>query len=133
MNNEYDAFEFATISIRILLIICAVAFLSCAIKSRLMFFAGLCGSLMGLISPAGHLRVNSLDYNVLVLERVKWRTSHCVACGLEGALLACGIVFAIHYYQNPRMQFSIRALLLVTGAAAIIIATCQLEVWWPKI
>jgi hypothetical protein len=131
MNNEYDAFEFATIAIRILLIIAAVAMLSCAMKSRLMFFAGLLGSFCGYIVPYSTGNRVSGDWHGIVLSHIEWRMEHVLNHGILGAILACGIIAAVQFYRNPKIQYSICAILLVTAAIALTIGTSQMEMWVP--
>ena len=130
--NEYAAFEFATPAIRVLLIILAVALLSYAMKSRLMFFAGLSGSFLGYVMPKLYTLRVSGTLDGIVRTHVEYRTAHIVRFGTIGAIVACGIVAAIHFRRNPQSRYSAGGILLVMAAIAIMIWACQLEVWWPK-
>lgn len=132
MNDEYAAFEFATIAIRVLLVIAAVAVFSYAMKSRLMFLAGLCGSFLGYVIPYSTGNRVSGNMNGIVFSHVEWKNEHVLGYGLFGAILACGIVVAIQIYRKAKVQYSIGTILMVNMAIAIAVVTWQMGIWWPK-
>lgn len=132
INNPYHVYEFATIAIRLLLIVAAVALLSYVMKSRLMFFAGLGGCFLGYVMPYSTIIRVSGTWSGIVFTHVQHRTTHLLNWGLFGAMAACGIIAAIQLSRNHKTQWSLGSLLLVTAAMAIIVGLCQMEVWWPK-
>ena len=58
LQYEYADFEFAMSAIRVLAIVCVVAFVSYAAKSRSIFLAGTLGSLLGCVAPHGYTHIN---------------------------------------------------------------------------
>jgi len=100
-------------------------------KSRLMFFAGLLGSFLGYIVPYSTGNRASGDWHGIVLSHVEWKMEHVLNHGVFGATVACAIVAAVQLYRNPKIQYSIRAILLVTAAIALTIGTCQMRMWVP--
>lgn len=124
----YQASEFIIVTAPVFLLLAAVALVSYAARSRLMFVAAGLACFLGLLIPEP-----TIYWNVRTMEgatRVGMRhtVDHLLFYGAIGAAIVCGLVFLLHWVKNQRqMQFSLRAMLSVTAAIAIGLAAWK----WP--
>ncbi len=111
-------------AVRVLAIVCVVAFVSYAAKSRIMFVAGTLGSLLGCIAPHGYIHINGTA-EACYVGHLHWTASNYFWWGITGATIACLAVAGIQRFA-PTKQFSVRTILAFTTVVAVVLGLIQL-------
>ncbi len=122
MNYDYHDIQFAMCTVGILKLIAVVALISYAAKSRLAFLVGGLGCCLGLLITQPIVYANYSSVEGAYLGSLTASNNHVLSYGIVGSVFGCGVVVAIRSIKHRYIiQFSIRTLLLVTTASAILI------------